>query len=96
MVEKYFVIIGEQVICVKYNLTTGDAVVGGSIRFRETMERIMNEYLVGHVPRVRWVQSNKVRFTLQLSRKKYDTGIEALRTAGFVVERTASHGRLMR
>lgn len=96
MVEKYFVIIGEQVVCLKYNLQTGDMVVGGSVRFREVMERVMTGYLVGHVPRGRRTQANKVRFMFQLSRKRYEAGIDELKLAGFVVERTQSHGRLMR
>jgi hypothetical protein len=94
--EKYFVIIGEQVVCLKYNLRTGEMTVGGSIRFREAMERILTGYIVGHVPRVKFTQSNKIRFVFTLSRKRYDKALSDLREEGFVVERTQSHGRLMR
>lgn len=96
MLEKWLVIIGEQVVCIKYNLRTGETVVGGSVRFRETMERILRGYIVGHVPRIKFTQSNKVRFVFQLSRKRYDSALADLREANFVVEKTQSHGRLMR
>jgi hypothetical protein len=96
MYEKWLLLIGQQVICIKYNIKTGEITVGGNVRFRESMERILQDYLLGHTPRVKFVAANKIRFEFSLSRKKYDTGIQELQNNGFVVERTASHGRLMR
>lgn len=96
VIEKYLVLIGEQVVCLKYNLRTGEMVVGGGVRARATMESILMGYIMGHVPKAKFTQANKIRYEFILSRKKYDLAINAMRAAGFVVEETQSHGRLMR
>jgi len=96
MREKYLVVVGEQVACVRFDLRKGETVVGGNARFRETYERIITGFFSDHVPRIRFVQVNKVRYTFTLTKKRFDAGMNSLREQGFTVERVRSHGRLMR
>lgn len=96
MREKYLVVVGEQVACVRYDLRNGETVVGGNARFRETFERIIVGFFLDHVPRIKFVQVNKVRYTFMLTKKKFDAGMNSMREQGFTVERVRSHGRMMR
>ncbi len=96
MREKYLVVIGEQVACVRYSLRNGETVIGGNVRFRETYERIIVGYFTDRLPRIRFMQKNKVRYTFTISKKKFDDGMKSLREQGFTVERVQSHGRMMR
>jgi hypothetical protein len=96
MREKYLVCISEVVACVRYDLRNGETIVGGNARFRETYERIIVGYFADRVPRIRFVQKNKVRYTFTLNKSRFDAGIKSMREQNFTVERVRSHGRMMR
>ena len=96
MREKYLVVIGEQVACVRYDLCNGETVIGGNARFRETYERIVVGFFLDRVPRMRFIQANKVRYTFTQNKARFDAGMKSMREQGFTVERVKSHGRMMR
>jgi hypothetical protein len=94
--EKYFIIINEDVVCLKYDFSTNETVVGGSINFRHTMESVLSDYFTEKLPKMKFTQKNKIRYVFKLSKLKFDEIITELRENNFIVERTKSHGRLMR
>jgi hypothetical protein len=96
MREKYLVVVGEQVACIRYGLRNGETVVGGNARFRETYERIIVGYFTDRLPRIQFMQKNKVRYTFTISKARFDRGMQSMRDNGFTVERVQSHGRMMR
>lgn len=95
--EKYIVQVGDNVtIALKYNLERKEVILGGLIRFIDTMNAVISEYYKQGITTPIMVQRNKIRFVFSCSYVKHREALELMKEHAIIVILTANHGNIMR
>lgn len=92
---KYLFLVENEKIAVKFNDISREGMIGGFCRNRDIIIHLL-EYFVEKVPKMKYIQKNKVRFNFRMSLKTFDMKISMLEENGFAFEKVKSFGRLTR
>lgn len=95
MIVKYEFMIQGNRIALDYNDRNKVGWVGGYSRDRKFMINLL-QYFIGYIPRMKYIQNNKIRFNFSVSLNVFETRLELLEEEGFAFEKVKGHGRLTR
>ncbi len=93
---KYIISVDEITIALKYNLESKELVIGGFAKFNDFIETVISEYFKLEVPTANFVQSNKLRYSLQCDQKLFSDGKKLLMEHGIHITVTTSLHSIMR
>lgn len=96
MMEKFIATINDNPIALRWDPRKKRLVIGGKARQRRDINMIITDVLRAKVPRIKYTQSNKIRYTLSLSEKAVDYMLDALKEKGHELKSVSSHGYIMR
>lgn len=94
--ERYFIILGTEKLAFRYSYTKAELVIGGFSRNRIDMKTIIEKYIDCEMPEPKFIQTNKVRFSMRVPSKVFDDAVELLRKNNYQLIPTKTHGVLMR
>lgn len=87
----------EMPIAMKYNVQIGRCIIGGHPKHVQIMDSIITDYFERKgIPRKKYSARNKVRMEFDISNKKFNEGLERMKSFGVSVAEVKQHGRLMR
>lgn len=95
MKEKYLIRLENEAIALRYDLITGELMIGGAYRLRQDIEAFIEEYFGAVVPHPTFPQQRKVRYNLKVAKRAFDAGLKRLKESG-LIQKVENLGRIAR